>query len=143
MNEDTLSLPAFTKADMLESLKPYQREAIAPLLEQHSEEEVAQIWLSSNGPSGNAKFGGVPTDAQPFWDRVKEEFRMLICGDEKYAALRAAINDKGKPSAQAIIGVASLHIAAQLGVATALIAPAISLLLYLAVSLGINAWCAA
>ncbi|RZM20956.1 MAG: hypothetical protein EOO88_34680 [Pedobacter sp.] len=141
MTNQAITFPSFDRAEMLNCLRPYQRDVIEPLLDTHSEEDVAKLWLASEGPSGSAKFGGIGSDNQPFWDRVKAEFRMLVCGDEKYSSLRNKINETGKPSAQAIIGLASLSIASQLGVATALIAPAITILLYVAVKVGINAWC--
>lgn len=132
---------SFGVNELLDSLKPYQRDSIRHLINEFGEEEAAKKWLSANGPVATQQFGGLQNgNAHPFWDRFIAEFRLLIC-DEKYAPERNKILSGAKPSALVIISGISGYIGSTLGFAPALLAPAVAVILPTIGKVGINAWC--
>lgn len=129
--------------EILNSLKPYQREIVQQLVAQHGEEEAAKIWLSSSGPLDLRKFGGVPSGGgDAFYQRFYGEFRALICGDERYKTEREKFLGMAKPTANQVVIYISVALGSTLGVAVGLLTPAVALLLKVVVKIGVNAWCA-
>jgi len=111
------------KGGWLEALPKYQQESFAALLSKgKSPEQVAQIWLTTTGPSNNFPFGG-ERFALVFYEKLVDELEKLICGDEKYARQRREIlNGFGKGKTYVVVAIA-VSIAEHLGAAQALLAP--------------------
>lgn len=135
-------LPTFSLDELLAALKPYQRNSIATLIAAHGEEEAAKKWLAANGPSSTQQFGGQQQgNPQPFWERLMAEFRLFVCGDKKYKKDRDKLLAQATPTAMFVVSGVSSVIASTLGLAAALITPAIAILLHIVSKIGINAWC--
>lgn len=127
----------------LGELKPYQRNAMHTLLSASAdEEEAARQWLTSNGPDSVAKFGGAAPDRSPFWDKFKDEFRAFVCGDEKYSDLRAKLDGQKPIAGTVLLTSISGAIGATLGFVPALLVPAVAIMLNIAGTMGLNAFCA-
>jgi hypothetical protein len=138
------TLPTFSLDDLLEGLKPYQKRSIKTLIASHGEEEAAKKWLAASGPSSTQQFGGQPQgNPQPFWDRLMAEFRLFVCGDKKYKKDRDKLLAQATPTAMFVVSGISSVIASTLGLAAALITPAIAILLHVVGKVGVNAWCEA
>ncbi|MEZ6952596.1 MULTISPECIES: hypothetical protein [unclassified Aeromonas] len=136
------TLPTFSLDELLSALKPYQKTSIESLISAHGEEDAAKKWLAANGPSSTQQFGGQPQgDPRPFWDRLMAEFRLFICGNIKYKKDRDKLLAQATPTAMFIVSGISSVIASTLGLAAALITPAIAILLHVVGKVGVNAWC--
>jgi hypothetical protein len=131
------------KGGWLEAIPEYQRESFALLLSNSkTPAEVAQIWLTTSGPSNNFPYGGERFPAV-FYEKLIDELEKLVCGDDKYAQQRQEIlNGFGKGKAYVVVAIA-VAIAPHLGAAEALLAPAVALILLTVSDMGVNAWCAA
>lgn len=142
MNSNIIELPKISLEEALGQLKPYQKDTMLELISNFGEEGAAEQWISAKGPSGLEKFGGERNKSKSFWQNIRIEFNLLLCGDEKYTDIRTQINQAISKHSKTIIGIASTAIAASLGVQAALIAPVIAILIYLSAKIGVNAWCA-
>jgi hypothetical protein len=138
---DLVALSTITIEDALNCMKPYQKAAFLQLIPLYGEEESAKRWISSSGPDGLDKFGGSMGSRKPFWDNLVLEFRMFVCGHEKYEADRLKLKALADQHLKTVVLSISGAIALAIGVATALVVPAVSLLCYLAAKMGVNAWC--
>jgi hypothetical protein len=135
-------IPTYELAELLTALKPYQASAISKLIEKHGEEEAAKLWLSANGPTDTQKFGGSGTrDTKPFWDKFQEELRLVICSDEKYKEDREKLLSQAKPAAGYVVHGITALVATTLGLAPALLVPAVAIMLNVIGKVGVNAWC--
>lgn len=127
--------------DIFDVLPKYQRDTIEALLNQgKSNEEVAEIWLSANGPSNTFPFGA-ENKKNTFLDKLENELQDFICNEEKYVEERKQVIEKCK--AGSLVGITSLtaFIAPIIGTAPSLILPVIVLILNSALKIGVNAWC--
>ena len=137
-----MPIPAFDLDDLLNTLKPYQANAISQLREKHGEEEAARLWLSANGPSDTQKFGGAgPMNSKPFWDKFNAELRLFVCGDQKYKTERNKLLLEAKPASLYLVSGISGLLGSTLGFAPSLLAPPVAMMLYLIGKFGVNAWC--
>ncbi len=132
--------PTYELDELIQCLKPYQSSAMLDLIARHGNEEAARIWLGSNGPTDTQRFGGSGQSA-PFWDKFQGEFRLFVCGGEKYEKERAQLVSKGKVAAGFTVGIISSAISIHLGIAATLLSPVVAVMLYIVGKLGINAWC--
>lgn len=139
---DFVALSQITLEEALNCMKPYQKASFLELIPIYGEEESAKRWVSSSGPGGLDKFGGSMGSRKPFWDSLVLEFRMFVCGHEKYAEQRSKIKALSDKHLNNLVLAISGAIAFSIGVATALVVPVVSILCYLAGQIGINAWCA-
>ena len=99
-------------------------------------------WLAANGPASTQQFGEQPQgNAQLFWDRFMAEFRLFVCGDKKYKKDRDKLLAQATPTTIYVVSGISSVIAWTLGLAVALITPAIAILLHIVGKVDINAWC--
>lgn len=128
--------------DWLSGLPTYQINLVNELLSSGlSETEAAELWLSRVGPDNNFAFGaGNP--GTNYLSAVQTEFRKLICGDDSYEAVRAEASKVWGGAKYGIVSMMALAIAAHVGIAAAVIAPVIALLMSAVGRIGINAWCA-
>lgn len=139
---DFVALSDVTLEDALNCMKPYQKSAFLQLIPIYGEEESAKRWVTSSGPDGVDKFGGSPEYRKPFWDSLVAEFRMFVCGHEKYSQQRGKVKALSDKHLNNLVLTISGAIALSVGVATALVVPVVSILCYLAAQIGVNAWCA-
>jgi hypothetical protein len=140
-----MSFPELPPGDLnewLSELKPYQQKAMRELLKSSSEEDAAMHWVSAQGPSNIVGFGGVQ-DAKPFWDRFKVEFRRFLCDDQAYVEDKKALSGHATATKTLLISSLSAAIGASIGQAATLLAPAVTVMLFLAAKMGRNAFCAA
>ena len=134
-------LPTGNLDEWLAELKPYQQKTMRELLQSVSEEEAAMRWVSAQGPSNIVAFGGAQ-DAKPFWDRFKAEFRRFLCDDEAYVEDKKALSGHATATKTLLISSLSAAIGASIGQAATLLAPAVTVMLFLAAKMGRNAFCA-
>lgn len=135
--------PKYELSELLQILKPYQKESIDLLIDNYGEEEAAKRWLSANGPSVTQKFGGQQQgNAQPFWDSLIFELRLFICSDKKYKKEREQLLSSSRPAALFAVSTISVAIATTLGIAASLIVPVVAVMLGVIGKIGVNAWCA-
>lgn len=128
--------------DWLSELKPYQRNSIEILIKNHGEEKAAEIWITSNGPLNNVPFGGDRVkDTKQFYERFKTEFGKFMCGHPNYDKYRKKLEAEVPIIKSMIISTISTALSATLGFATALLAPAVVLLLSCVGKMGLNAYC--
>ncbi|MEE3913544.1 hypothetical protein V2I80_12170 [Pseudomonas viridiflava] len=142
MKEEALNLPTISLDKALDCLKPHHRDLMVQLIASHGEEQAAKAWVLSSGPDGLERFGGMNQPQKPYWEKLCAEFKLLVCGDSKYSDVRAKINAYTEDHIRDIVLVISTAIALKIGLAVALIVPAVSILCHLATQMGINAWCA-
>ncbi|WP_122454167.1 hypothetical protein [Pseudomonas viridiflava] len=141
MNQEHLALPNISMEDALSAMKPYQRDLMKQLVDAHGEQAATELWLTSNGPTGVEKFGGSPLPPNQILERFLLEFRLFICGDPKYENARKEVSKLAKNQIKDMITIISATIAFTVGVASALVLPAVSILLHVVTSIGINIWC--
>lgn len=132
----------FSDKELLELLKPYQQKTLLPLIESVGEEEAAKIWLSPESGSQSSSFGGGENQPDPYFDRLIEEIRKLICGDENYQEDREKIIEKANTSALFVVATISALMGDVFGVTPALLTPVVILILKMISKVGTNAWCA-
>jgi hypothetical protein len=81
---------------------------------------------------------------QEFWENVKDEFRLLVCtNDKKYRELRRLVKEKGGQTQVAIITAIASAIGAAVGVLASAIVPFVALLLIAMLKIGKEAFCRA
>ncbi|MFA5850956.1 MAG: hypothetical protein WC833_13880 [Bacteroidales bacterium] len=122
-------------------LRPYQRNSIEILIQKHGEEKAAEIWITANGPSNIAQFGGKQQPSQPFFENFKTEFKKFVCGHPDYESFRKQLKAESKVINAIYISVISGAIGATLGFAPALLSPAVAILLSAVGKMGIQAYC--
>lgn len=136
-----MNIPEYEVSEWISELKPYQRSSIELLLSENNPQDAVKLWLSADGPSATAKFGGQKFSPEPFFDRFFAEFKKFVCGDEAYSELRAQL-DQEAPVAKAVyISVIAGGIASTLGFAASLLAPAVAVMLSSVGRMGVEAWC--
>jgi hypothetical protein len=134
--------PLFSdKDDWIHALPVYQHQSIEALIQAgKSPEDVAQLWLTTSGPSNTFPYGG-DRFASVFYDRLMEEIEKFVCDDKRYEdERRRLLQNIGVGKAYFIAAMATA-IAVHVGAAAALIAPSIALILQVVSRMGINAWC--
>ena len=129
--------------DWIEEISGSQKATIRRLIGfGNTEEEVAEIWLTSIGSSSTAGFGAI-SSAQVFYENVKKEFVYFICGHEKYNEERERAakiwKEQGKVG---LVSMIAALVASTLGLAVAAIVPVVALLLSVASKVGVGAFCA-
>ncbi|NYS28875.1 hypothetical protein [Pantoea sp. WMus005] len=139
-----IQLPNDPADEWLSVLKPYQRLTINEFLKSGDEAYAIDKWFSSNGVSDTSKFGaGQPHGSSRgqfsklFWN----EFKSLICGDEKYQDEIKGFNGILEENKSRIVGAISTILAGVFGVTAIFIAPVIVLAIISITKVGVNAWC--
>ncbi|RUT79643.1 hypothetical protein [Ancylomarina longa] len=128
--------------EWLSELKAYQRNSIEALIESYGEEEAAEKWITSNGPSNNVPFGGESNrDTKPFFERFKVEFGKFICGHPDYEEYRKKLGAESPIIKSTYIAIISAALGATLGFTATLLAPAVAILLASVGKMGLNAYC--
>ena len=136
-----INIPSAELDAWIAELKPYQRAILTDFLKTEAPEKVAERWLTTTGSPNLVAFGGVG-DPKPFWERFRTEFDRFLCDESAYVEERKALLAEGSVSKAMLISIVASALGATLGFAATLLAPAVTLLLYLAGKIGIAAYCA-
>jgi hypothetical protein len=127
--------------DWLSTLPEYQRQIVDQLLTTATPEEAAMAWLAASGPANTQVFGASQGRVD-FYERVSNEVRKFLSENREYSEDRARLLSEIQPTPTLLVATISAAIAPELGLAAALVAPAITLVLILAAKVGLRAWCA-
>lgn len=131
--------------DWLKPLKPYQRNFIEQLVAIYGEEKAAEEWINARGLMQTVTFGGVTEDAnnkKNYWNRFRNEFDKLICGHTDYQDEHDKFVAAGKPIGLGAVAYIADWIAPAVGMSTAILIPAIALILNTTAKMGVKAYCA-
>ena len=133
--------------DWLKPLKPYQRNFIKQLVAKYGEEKAAEEWINARGPMQTVTFGGVTEDInnnnkKNYWNRLRNEFDKLICGHADYQNEHDKFVNAGKPIGLGAVTYIADWIAPAVGMSTAILIPAIALVLSTTAKMGVKAYCA-
>lgn len=131
--------------DWLKPLKPYQRNFIKQLVAKYGEEKAAEEWINARGPMQTVTFGGVTEDInnkRNYWNRLRNEFDKLICGHADYQKEHDKFVNAGKPIGLGAVTYIADWIAPAVGMSTAILIPAIALVLSTTAKMGVKAYCA-
>ncbi len=131
--------------DWLKPLKPYQRNFIKQLVAKYGEEKAAEEWINARGPMQTVTFGGVTEDInnkKNYWNRLRNEFDKLICGHADYQKEHDKFVNAGKPIGLGAVTYIADWIAPAVGMSTAILIPAIALVLSTTAKMGVKAYCA-
>jgi hypothetical protein len=130
--------------DWLECLPPTPKRVLGQLIAAGSTpEEAIELWLGAGRGGIVVQMGGVGTvNKQSYSAQFLAEVRLLICtNDPKYKSLRDQMPKINKGSLAGATALVSTALAPHLGVATALVAPAV-VLAFMAISkMTIEVWC--
>lgn len=131
-----------TEGGWLDGLSDSALKSIDVLLDSgKSEEQVAEMWLSTQGPSSTLGFGSNGS-LQNFYENVKQEFIDFVCGDPRYEEDRVkAFEIWNKHGKTALVSAVSVIISGVIGLAAAAIIPVVALLFSLLSKIGVNAFC--
>jgi hypothetical protein len=127
---------------MLENLDAaaIKREIDPQLLGVQTDDTAIRLLLAQRVLPGT-RFAEPP----PFWTNVQEQFRLFLCTDDKrYEKVREDFRQWGRESTAGLVGLLAGTIATAIGggvLLTALV-PFVALLLYTAITIGVNAYCA-
>ena len=131
--------------DWLKPLKPYQRNFIKQLVAKYGEEKAAEEWINARGPMQTVTFGGVTEDInnkKNYWNSLRNEFDKLICGHAYYQNEHDKFVNAGKPIGLGAVTYIADWIAPAVGMSTAILIPAIALILSTTAKMGVKAYCA-
>jgi hypothetical protein len=138
--DSLFDIPTKDLSFWLDGLKPYQRKDVLELIQIHGEEIAAEKWLSAYGFSNTIPFGG-QSDSKPFFAYFKEEFTKFICGHPDYEEQREKIKSQGEIVSAVTISYISIALSSKIGMTSALLSPAVALLLFTAGKIGLKAYC--
>jgi len=124
----------------LKELKPYQANSIKQLALNNEIEEVAKIWITTQGNDSTVPFGSVQ-DTSPFWNNFKDEFKKFLCDDSSYSEEKKLLQKENQPMRTILISTISSSIGATIGFSGAILAPAIVIMLSTVGKMGIKAYC--
>jgi hypothetical protein len=127
---------------MLENLDPeaVRNEIDGELLTAKANDSAVQLLLAQRVLPGT-RFAQPP----PFWTHVREQFRLFLCTDDKrYEKVREDFRQRGREATAGLIGLLAGTIATAVGggVLLSILVPFVALLLYTAITIGVNAYCA-
>jgi hypothetical protein len=127
---------------MLENLdaEAVKREIDPQLLGVQTDETAIRLLLAQRVLPGT-RFADPP----PFWMGVREQFRLFLCtDDERYENVREDFRQRGREATAGLVGLLAGTIAAEIGggILLTILVPFVALLLYTAVTIGMNAYCA-
>jgi hypothetical protein len=120
---------------------------VREVLERSTIEKVGRsLDYFAEAPKGELRFelrDGLDLEEAPnYWMRLKHEFKLLFCSDDKkYNALRKKISAVGSKSQTAVVPIVTAALATQIGVAAGILLPFCALLLLAILRMGMNAYC--
>lgn len=123
--DDTLLVPFEAPDD----LKSYSVESLG-------------AWLPSIADRRIGIAHAVPPDAPPYWSRLKNEFRILLCTkDKRYADLRKKLEANARKSQLALVSIVAAAMGHYVGVAAGILVPFCALCLIAFLRMGREAFC--
>lgn len=131
----------FDENELSDLLLPYQKNIFDTLIEKYGEEGAIKIWLSPNN-SQIVMFGGDSNESHTYYDKVTDEIRKFICGDDKYADEREKIRLYTERTAKYVVITLAAILGDLFGTASAILVPVIVIILKSISKIGLNAWCA-
>jgi hypothetical protein len=131
-------------AKWVHDLPDYQREPIQKLLADGSSfDEIAQAWISASAANTFRFAATAPVgDKGAFLENLRREIRSFLCGDKKYKKERDGLFGEKGIARTYVVSAMAVAIAPHLGVASAVIAPLVALVLASLGKVALNAWCA-
>jgi hypothetical protein len=138
-----MNIEQHTIEEWLSGEKIYKKEIVRTLLQNHSEEEVAKIILTSNGVENTSSFGGNATQLpnETYWNRFKKEFDMFICGHPKYQKFIDEIKKNGNIIKITTTSFIASALAPSVGFAASFLTVPVVLMLQALSKISINAYC--
>lgn len=132
----------FTRGGWFDGLPIGQSQELKQMLDfGKTEEQVAELFLSSPGADSTSGFGA-SGPIQNYFLNVKQEFIDFVCGNPKYENERKQVeaiwNKQGKT---AVVSMIAAYIAVSVGLTAAAVVPVVALLLSLISKVGVNAFC--
>lgn len=137
-----LNIPSNTLDEWLHELKPYQANSVKELNKSNDLEEVAKIWITTQGNETTVPFG-TTEDTKPFWNKFKEEFNKFICDDDSYKDEKNNLLKESYVSNALLISMISAALGATIGFAATILAPAVAIMLSIVSKIGKTAYCQA
>lgn len=139
MNE--LMLETDSPNDWIAALAPFQARTILQMQAAGTGlEEIAKNWLSKVGADNTFLFGG-EKHSEGLFNRVMDEMRKLICGDDSYSQLRNKIKSKMKEHKTIVIGTIAAAIGHLIGLSAVVLVPVVALIMSIVSEIGLNVWC--
>lgn len=137
----------FEQSDLswLDGLPATPRRILIELIEGGtSPEDAIELWFSASRQGNIAPMGGIGNvDKSTFSALFFKELRLLICtNDAKYKGVRDQLPKINRTSLVSVTGIVSTALAPHLGMATAMIAPAVVLAFIAIGKISVEAWCA-
>lgn len=140
-----IQLENFNLDTALTKLPTYQSKTINTLIGLYGEEKTAEIWINSNGPKEISHNGGenqLVVKQPSYWNRLKDQFNMFLCGGTDYVDERKQAKAISEAGAAGLSTYLAQLISPIIGLSVPILVPAILLLLHLAAKMGIKAYCA-
>ncbi len=131
-------------AKWVHDLPEYQRDPIKKLLNDGASfDEVAQAWINASAANTYRFAASAPVgDKGAFLVNLKREIHGFLCGDKKYKKERDGLFGEKGLARTYVVSAMAVAIAPHLGVASAVIAPLVALVLASLGKVALNAWCA-
>lgn len=133
-----MNIPELKTDEWIEVLDVYQQELLNELLKEHSEEEVLEIWIEASTPNAMTPFGG--GENKNYLKSFKREIQKLLLGDEKYEGVIKEFNEHATVTKFFVVSFLSNTLAKSMGVAAAVLAPLVVLVLGTIGKMGLNAY---
>ena len=132
----------FTQGGWFDGLPDNQSQELKKMLDfGKTEEQIAELFLSSPGADSTSGFGASGPN-QSFFLNVKQEFTEFICGNPKYEEERKQVEAIWKEHGKTVVvSMISAFIAVTVGLTVAALTPVVALLLALVSKVGVNAFC--
>ncbi len=127
----------------VQDLPEYQRDPIQKLLAAGASfDEVAQAWINASAANTYRFAAAAPVGNKgAFLENLKQEIHRFLCGDKKYKTERDGLFGEKGPGRTYVVSAMAVAIAPHLGVASAVIAPLVALVLASIGKVALNAWC--
>ncbi len=127
----------------IQDLPAFQRDAIEKLLAGGlSYDAVAEAWVSASAENTFRLAASTIGDNGSFLSNLKYEVRNFLCGDKKYNKERTCLFGEKGLARTLVVSTLAVAIAPHIGVASAVLAPLIALILASMGKITLNAWCA-
>lgn len=118
-----------TLDDWVDALPIYQRTHVQTMLRQAGPVAVADQWLRLQGPSDTAPYGGARAAGVSFYQNLLRELRSLFCDPDAYTEERKGLAKATGAGQLFVASTVCTAVAPHVGVAAAVIGPAVALTL--------------
>lgn len=135
------------ESEWIDALPKKQKDELVDLIIAENRETAAAKWLEKKAVDSISAKGMESAELEKssysYVDLVKKEVRKLLCGDKEYENDRDEISKliKSDDSKKLFVSTIAALIGVKIGIAAAVIAPIIVLILMTIAKITINAWC--